>query len=707
LVAGLSQRVNPGVEVKIEEKKFAKFLPPKMGVSLSRVFEGDRRAMNIEFQVLGPTEAWRAGKPIPLSGARRRTLVTRLLLDAGRSISVETLLEDVWGDEAPPAAMATLQSHLSQLRKVLGDRLQRTSTGYVLRLDAASIDTAEFENRVADGMSQLALGDSEAATRSLREALRLWRGRALQEVAVQPWAQPEAERLEELRRVAAEQLLEARLSLGEHERVVPDAEVAIDESPFREQRWATLMLALYRCGRQADALRAYQRLQTLLVDELGIDPSPPLAALEAAMLRQAPFLEPPITEPRPGAASAAEAARSALAQAHHAAEARDWGTVCELLTAVDELTGLDANDLELLGDAAFMAGRHDASVASRQRAHELWLANGDRPRAAIAGLLIVGNHYVRNHGAIAAGWFHRCRRLLEEESEGPAHGVLAFTAALIALAQGEPSAAAVAASESQRIGAEFHHPDIEAVGQTLLGCSLMRLGQLKEAQDMLDETLAWASSGGLGPVATGQIFCWSTQALLAVQDFKRAIEWVEAIESFGIGGIPGDCRVHRAEALRALGRHDEALPEALAGRAEIQAIDLLHAGTAHYELAMVYLVEREFELAERSFRHARACGAKDQPGLALLKLARGNTVAAAESIHAALKERCEDQLRLVPLLSAAIQIFRKLGDDEETSRHVQQLEDIARKFEPLLTAPPLVKGVTALAVDDLEELANE
>ena len=111
----------------------------------------------------------------------------------------------------------------------------------------------------------------------------------MQEVADRPWARPEAERLEELRRVAAEQLLEARLALGEHEQVVPDAEVAIDENPLREQRWATLMLALYRCGRQADALRTYQRLRTLLVDELGIDPSPPLAALEAAMLRQDPL----------------------------------------------------------------------------------------------------------------------------------------------------------------------------------------------------------------------------------------------------------------------------------------------------------------------------------------------------------------------------------------------------------------------------------
>ena len=409
----------------------------------------------IEFQVLGPTEARQTGQPIPLSGARRRALVTRLLLDAGRAVSAETLLEDVWGDQAPPAALATLQSHVSQLRKVLGDRLQRSTAGYVLRLDAAGIDAAEFEGRAANGAWQLAEGDVEAAARSFRKALRLWRGRALEEVADRPWAQPEAERLEELRRVATEQLLEARLALGEHEQVVPDAEMAVEENPLREQRWATLMLALYRSGRQADALRAYQRLRILLVDELGIDPSPPLIALEAAILRQDPALQPPVTKRRQPRRSSCDEAHSTRARADRAAEARDWDTVCELLTAADKLAELDANDLELLGDAAFMAGEQEVSIAARQRAHTLWLRGGDRPRSAIAALLIVGNHYVRNRPAIAAGWFHKGRRLLEEEPEGSAHGVLAFTAALIALAQGEPGAAAVAAAESQRIGGRF------------------------------------------------------------------------------------------------------------------------------------------------------------------------------------------------------------------------------------------------------------
>ena len=197
---------------------------------------------------------------------------------------------------------------------------------------------------------------------------------------------------------------------------------------------------------------------------------------------------------------------------------------------------------------------------------------------------------------------------------------------------------------------------------------------------MLDEALAWASSGQLGPVATGQIFCWSTQALLAVADFERAAEWVEVIESSGVGGIPGDCRVHRAEVLRALGHHDQARNEALADRTSVQAVDLLHAGNAHYELGMIHLVRRELDLAERSFRHARACGAQSQPGLALLHFARGDATGAAVSIRRALEERSHDELRRVPLLSAAVQIAVAIGEDDEAARRIRELEGIAGRF---------------------------
>ena len=634
----------------------------------------------IDFQVLGPTEARRAGQPLPLSGARRRALVSRLLLDAGRVLPAATLVEDVWEGAATRPTPATLQSHVSQLRKVLGRCLQRRAGGYVLELHEARLDAAEFEALVARASAQLARGDGEAAADSLRGAIGLWRGRALQDVADQPWARPEAARLEELRRVAVEQLLLARLQAGEHEHMVGDAEAAVADEPLREQRWSTLMLALYRSGRQADALRAYQRLRARLADELGVDPSPPVMALEAAILRQDPGLQPRVPAGRGDPADTLCDVSGALARARRATTERDWQRVCELLIAADGVAPLDAEDLELLGDAAFMVGEQQMSIVARQRAHSLWLEAGNNARAAVAALSIVGNHYVRNRPAIAAGWFHRGRRLLAGEPEGPGHGVLAFTGALLALVGGDPVAAADAAAQAQRVGVRFGQPDIEAVGLTLQGCALIRLGRCKEAEPMLDEALAWASSGQVGPIAIGTIFCWSTDALLAVSDFDRAAEWIEVIDSCGITGIPGDCEIHRAEILRASGNHDRARDEALAGHAATQAVHLLHAGTAHYELAMIHLVHGQLDLADRSFRHAAACGAPNQPGLALVQLARGDLAGAAASIRAALADSSLDELRRARLLPAAVQIALAAGDEAEASARSAELQQIAERF---------------------------
>ena len=518
----------------------------------------------IEFQLLGATEARRDGEPVPLSGARRRALVARLLLDADRVVRADALIEDVWDGSPRPAAMATLQSHISQLRKVLGDRLQSQAAGYVLRTDAVVVDAAEFERQAEAGAAQLSASDAAAARTTLRGAARGWHGRALQDVAERPWAQPEAARLEELRAVTIEHLLAARLEAGEHDDVVVDAESAVAEAPLREQRWAVLMLALYRSGRQADALRAYRRLRTMLADELGIDPSPPLAQLEAAILQHDPALIPAsLAAPAPGPASTqprlAEA-RAARPPARVAHGVRRLGRRRRHRTARRRRPRAAGRHR--------LHGRRTGDVDRRPSTRDAkWLAAGEPARAAIAALLIVGNHYVRNRPAIAAGWFHKGRRLLEDQPEGPAHGVLAFTAALIAMAQGHPAGAADAALQAQTVGRRFGNADIEHVGLTLHGCALVRLGRIDEAQPMLDEALASAASGQLGPIATGQIFCWSTQALLAIADFARAAEWIEAVEACGIGGIPGDCRVHRAEVLRAMGELERAEAEAIAARA--------------------------------------------------------------------------------------------------------------------------------------------
>ena len=627
----------------------------------------------LEFRLLGPTEARRDGEILPLSGARRRALVARLLLDAGCPVPVDRILDDVWFDARAPSR-ATIQSHVSQLRKALGDCIRSELGCYVLDICDATLDTYDFESAVHSASGFAARGRPGEAVGPLHSALARWRGRALQDVAERPWAMHEAARLEELRRFATEQLLAARLATGDNDRVAVDAEAAVAEEPLREQRWATLVLALYRCGRQADALRACERLRHQLLEDLGIDPSPPLVALEAAILRQDPQLDLPGDSAIPDDARA-----SAIGAAHRAADERDWGTACRLLTNADAGCALAPSDLEVLGDAAFMSGQQAISISARQRAHHIWLQQADQARAAIVAFLIVGNHYVWNRPATAAGWFQRGRRLLERLPLTAAHGVQAYTEALMALASGHLEAAATAADEAQRIGAKFQVPDIEAIGRTLRGCALMRLGALDDAQRLLDEALAWAASAQLGPVATGQIFCWTTQALLAAGDLGRAAEWIEMIDSCGVGGIPGDCRVHRAEALRALGELERAYAEAVAARSEIQSVDLLHVGIAHYELAMIDLERGEFDQASKGFGLAVACGSSGQPGMALLHLARGEMNRASASINAALAATGPDDLGRAPLLAAAVRIANAVGDEDEANRRAAGLVAITMR----------------------------
>ena len=622
-------------------------------------------ADGIEFRVLGPMELRREGGLVKLGGIRRRALLARLLLAGGRVVPADVLIEDVWDGRASSAATATLQSHVSQLRKAVGFCVETHPAGYALCKDGPQVDAWEFERLVSIANEKAAERDHIQAAAALTSALGLWRGRPYQEVADKPWAIAEVARLEEMQAESAEQILRTRLDAGEALGVVPAAEAAVAEHPLREQRWAVLMLALYRSGRQADALRAYQRLRSLLAEQLGIDPAPSVAALEAAILRHDPKLDlPRLTTDR------AEPGREGLLASGRAAAAdRAWRSAYEFLHDADRRSGLQADDLELFGDMAFMAGEQEASVSARQRAHFLWLKAGDVDRAAIAAFLIVGNYYVRNRPATAAGWYHKGRHLLQDRDERLAHGVLAYTGALIALAQSHPDAALAAASEAHRIGLRFGDRDVETLGLALRGCALARMGRIGEAEVLLDESLASASTRLLGPVATGQVFCWSIQAWLAVGDYQRAAEWIEMIESCGVDGIPGDCRVHRAEVLRALDRLDEAEVEATTARSEIQSVDLLHAGIAYYELAMIYVIRGDLRRADQALKKAAACGASIQPGLAVLRAAQGDVAGSKSTLEAALADPALDPLRRARLLPAAIQLSAAADARTHTDGH--------------------------------------
>jgi DNA-binding SARP family transcriptional activator len=231
-----------------------------------------------ELRLLGPLEL----DDVPLPGGKPRALLARLGLDAGRIVAADTLVEALWGERPPPSAHKVLQAHVSTLRKVLGPgAIETHSPGYVLR--ATQTDLASFET-----LTESARREPDATRRAqlYRDALSLWRGPALDEFRREPFAFAAARRLAELRLEAVGQRIEAELELGRHERLVGELQALVEQQPLREQPRRQLMLALYRSGRQAEALACYREGRRMLVDELGIEPSPALQELERAILRQ-------------------------------------------------------------------------------------------------------------------------------------------------------------------------------------------------------------------------------------------------------------------------------------------------------------------------------------------------------------------------------------------------------------------------------------
>ncbi len=284
----------------------------------------------MEFGILGSLAVWVDGRELPLGGAKQRALLAVLLLRPNELVPRARLVEELWGEEPPATAVKAVQGYVSHLRKVLGEAVLETRPGgYVLCLEAGALDVQRFEGLLEQGRRLLADGAAEEAGRVLREALALWRGPALAEFQYESFARNEIGRLEELRLVALEQRLEADLALGRHAEVVPELEALVREHPLRESLRGLLILALYRAGRQADALAAYQDARATLVDELGLDPGQALQQLEKAILLQDPSLD--------------------LAAAASSLEGLPTGTVTFLFTDVEGSTGL----LTRLGSAEY------------------------------------------------------------------------------------------------------------------------------------------------------------------------------------------------------------------------------------------------------------------------------------------------------------------------------------------------------------------
>jgi DNA-binding SARP family transcriptional activator len=252
------------------------------------VERASQKSAIVEFRILGPLEVVQSGRTIVLGGARQRTLLALLLTRANEAVSVDRLIDALWGTNPPRAAGNALQYHVSQLRKLLGDgeTITRREPGYLIQVAPDELDLFHFERLVAEAED----APPDRAARLLREALGLWRGPPLPDLADQAFAHAEIRRLEELRLAALERRFEADLALGRHGQLIPELDALVREHPFRERFRAALMHALYSAGRQAEALTVYRETRQTLVNELGIEPSPALQELERAILRQDPAL---------------------------------------------------------------------------------------------------------------------------------------------------------------------------------------------------------------------------------------------------------------------------------------------------------------------------------------------------------------------------------------------------------------------------------
>src|SRR3954469_14694353 len=242
----------------------------------------------MEFRVLGPLEVAERERLLSLGGLKQRSLLAVLLLRANELVSAEHLIGELWGDAAPATAAKSIQVYVSRLRKELGPgRVATRTPGYVLHVDPSELDVARFERLLGEARR----ADPRRAAAKLREALSLWRGSALADLGYEPCVQTEIARLEELRLAAVQARIDADLATGRDADLIAELEALVTENPLRERLRCQLMLALYRSGRQAEALHAYRVARRELSDELGLEPGGELNRLERAILESDPALD--------------------------------------------------------------------------------------------------------------------------------------------------------------------------------------------------------------------------------------------------------------------------------------------------------------------------------------------------------------------------------------------------------------------------------
>jgi tetratricopeptide (TPR) repeat protein len=403
--------------------------------------------------------------------------------------------------------------------------------------------------------------------------------------------------------------------------------------------------------------------------------------------------------------------RDALAAGRDAFARQDWDAAWRLLSEADAASPLEPADLAKLGQAGFWTNRHEESYLFEQRAHQGHLKAGDREHAAQMAIVLTIHYSSRMDFAVAAGWHAKAERLLDVLPECSAHGYLAFVKALFEEASGDWPAVLETSGAIYGIGGRCGDADLQALGLAFQGLAETHLGDVAHGTRLLDEAMASATAGELSALVAGIIYCRMLCACLDLHDFSRAGEWTDVIRAAhppaGFGGLPGDCRTHRAAVLAKRGDWDEGLHEAELAIEETATFYMPHVGIAARELGEIRLRRGDLAGAQEAFVRAHEFGVSPEPGLSLLRLARGEGDAAAAALRSAVAGVGEDRLGRARLLPACVEVALANGDVAAARGAVGELEETAEVYgTPALCAiAEHARGALELVCGNADEAA--
>ncbi|MEO8291110.1 MAG: adenylate/guanylate cyclase domain-containing protein [Gaiellaceae bacterium] len=385
---------------------------------------------------------------------------------------------------------------------------------------------------------------------------------------------------------------------------------------------------------------------------------------------------------------------------------RDWEEGYRLLKEAEASGGLAAEDLELLAQAALWEGNWEDAMAATERAYASYLEQGNNARAGLMATTLAHESKNQLKASVASGWLARAKSLLDESEEGPEHGYWAVQRSLVALGEHDYDEAYAQGKRAEEIGKRFGDRSLEIRGLQRAAEALLQKGEVAEGKLLLDEASAAALGGELDPLSTLVVYCNTIGACRSMSDYDSAGQWTDRASQFcdsnSMSAFPGMCRVNHAEVMRFKGRLHEA--EELAGQAgeQLRTWAPRIAGAAFYELGEARLRLGDLAQAEQAFREADEYGRTPEPGLSLLRLARGDAKGALASIQRILSDETLGLASRTPFIPAGIEIAAAAGDLEAGERLADELAEVANMFETsaLMAASSYARGVLHLARQD-------